>query len=869
MSKSRYSTAGCTYIGKDIEMIGNNGCAGVDNLNRLSRRTGKEKAAAVCGRIFPYVLLSVFTLSLCLLPIPADALFGSEGDWYSQHVGAAENLRQMMLETGSIFPQYSVSGGGCSIYDYAYYGFFRPDVLLSCLMPEIEMKYIISAYALFSVTASVCLCFYWLKKQGLNIVFSMGGAAILASAACFFQAHHQIIFVNYMPFLILALVGIDQLIDRGRILLLTTAAFLICIHSFFYAPTCAAVCLLYLVCQLRQKKALRTLSLRWIWGKAVLAAATAVSLAAVLLLPTALNILSTTKDSGAFEGLPSEIVDIRLDGLLYSPYGCGMTLLSLYCLLLSLTRKKRRMLASALLLCFLLPVVSFLFNGFLYSRGKILIPFLPLIVWICADTLEELFSGKTKFLLLPAVLCFLPAFSRSAWQSLLPVDGAILLIWVFLLRFVRLPEKIRRSVFALILLVPMCVNLGVNSSEKYLKESDTRQKHFTRGDITMFVSDRRYRFDVLANNFVNSNVPADGSIWKTSMYSSITNQLYADFYYNTMRNPISLRNRVVLMPNQNGFFSFFMGTRYVLTREDDIPYGYKRVFRRGGYALAENEQVLPVCYGTYDLLSKEDFDRLTFPETMQALCSAAVVDKEGGRFTPQVKEEQPSELLADRQLGEKLSSAEGIDLSLRKDARYTFKLNKTVRDKALIVSFRVESPKGHEVEISLNGMKNNLSSKHAPYPNKNHTFTFVLSGDSLDKLQVLCTKGEYTVSQLKIFTAELPDLSRRNIAVPRLDEEGQDRDTMFKGVVQMREDGYFITSFPYRRGYEIRVDGVKTDAEKVNTAFVGFPLESGEHRIQIDYRAPGFKAGSAASSAALAAYGLIAAAEIAERRKRR
>ena len=94
-----------------------------------------------------------------------------------------------------------------------------------------------------------------------------------------------------------------------------------------------------------------------------------------------------------------------------------------------------------------------------------------------------------------------------------------------------------------------------------------------------------------------------------------------------MRNPISLRNRVVLMPNQNGFFSFFMGTRYVLTREDDIPYGYKRVFRRGGYALTENEQVLPVCYGTYDLLSKEDFDRLTFPETMQALCSAAVVDR--------------------------------------------------------------------------------------------------------------------------------------------------------------------------------------------------------------------------------------------------
>lgn len=69
--------------------------------------------------------------------------FGSEGDWLTQHVAIADSLRQTILETGSFFPQYIHLGGGSNIYDFAYYGLFRLDVIISCLFPDIKMKYFV------------------------------------------------------------------------------------------------------------------------------------------------------------------------------------------------------------------------------------------------------------------------------------------------------------------------------------------------------------------------------------------------------------------------------------------------------------------------------------------------------------------------------------------------------------------------------------------------------------------------------------------------------------------------------------------------------------------------------------------------------
>lgn len=815
---------------------------------RLKGNWEKEKIYYNAMRVLPFLLLSVLTLLLLLLPLEKGEMFGSEGDWYSQHVGAAEALRQTMLSEHTIFPQFVGIGGGINAYDLAYYGLLRPDVLFSVLFPQIEMKHIISVYAIAEVTASVNLMYLWLKKKGLSTVFALAGAAIFAGASCFFHAHHQIMFVNYMPFLILGLLGIDRLIEKRKSGLLAVAVFLICQHSFFYAPVCIVVCLIYGLYSLWEKgtcaKEYAKLSV-----KGIVAAVLGVAMAAVLLLPTALTILSTQKDGGIFSKESLEAVDVTFESLLYQPYGCGMSMIALYCLFLTLTRKKKRVLAVIVCVILAVPAIWLVFSGFLYARAKILIPLVPLIVYLCVDVLQAVWRKEQKVYFLPFLFAVLAAYllgTESRWQELVYVDAGLLFLGILALRHPNVPVRAKQSAVAILLMVPLCVSYGVNCTmEDYLAADDVRQERFTFGDITMFAEDTGYRFDYLANNYINSNVLPDGNMNKTASYSSVTNSLYSKFYYDIMKNPISLRNRVVLMPNQNSLFNYFMGIRYVLTEENRVPRGYEIVFRRNGFVLAENPDVLPVCYGTDTLLTEEKLESLEFPQNMAALCGVSV------------REENPRKFF---------SGDFPAEYDKENRGKVTVPLKEPLKDRILVVSFDVNRQSGREVCITINGMKNNLSGKNAPYPNGNHTFTFVLSADeAVRELEITMTKASYTLENLKVFTVDVPKVDTNHVWKAR---EKRENGKVFSGQVDMKEDGYFITSYPYKEGWDVTVDGISVKAERVNTAFTGFPLEKGRHSIEIVFKAPGFDTGIRISMTAFAALTALMIIEYLRERKR-
>ena len=84
----------------------------------------------------------------------------------------------------------------------------------------------------------------------------------------------------------------------------------------------------------------------------------------------------------------------------------------------------------------------------------------------------------------------------------------------------------------------------------------------------------------------------------------------------------------------------------------------------------------------------------------------------------------------------------------------------------------------------------------------------------------------------------------------------------------MKEDGYFITSYPYKEGWDVTVDGISVKAERVNTAFTGFPLEKGRHSIEIVFKAPGFDTGIRISMTAFAALTALMIIEYLRERKR-
>ena len=69
-------------------------------------------------------------------------------------------------------------------------------------------------------------------------------------------------------------------------------------------------------------------------------------------------------------------------------------------------------------------------------------------------------------------------------------------------------------------------------------------------------------------------------------------------------------------------------------------------------------------------------------------------------------------------------------------------------------------------------------------------------------------------------------------------------DTNIKGKVSVSEDGVLFTSIPYEKGWYAKVNGVKTEINSIDDAFVTLDLEAGEYEIEFYYITDGLTIGS-------------------------
>ena len=135
-------------------------------------------------KFYPYILLTTFACCLIFIIWPDNVSFGSTTDWVQQHIKIADYFRTLFLNNGQLFPDYAAHlGGGVNIYALSYYGLFRPDVLISYLIPSIDMEYIVVTYILAEYIASINLCFFWLKKHNIRKDICFISAFLLATSS--------------------------------------------------------------------------------------------------------------------------------------------------------------------------------------------------------------------------------------------------------------------------------------------------------------------------------------------------------------------------------------------------------------------------------------------------------------------------------------------------------------------------------------------------------------------------------------------------------------------------------------------------------------------------------------------------------------
>ncbi len=371
-----------------------------------------RRRADVLRRVEIYVALVVLTMTFCYVFCLRYGVFGAKVDWISQHSVLPDYFRRQFYATGELFPEFAANiGGGQNVYHFAYYGLYSPVLLCSYLLPFVKMEDYMMAVQMISLSGSVLLMYTWLKKRGFQEKLCIGVSVVfLLSGPMIFHSYNQIMFVNYMPFLLTGLMGVDRYFDKelkgkqsagiGRYAarqdgMLTVSIFFMVMTSFYFSIGGMLVLVLYGIDRylMNCEEGGDAFTLRGFLAEGirfVLPFAAAVLMSGVLLAPAACA-LTGRKSEGTAINLGNLLTPgISAPRFFYSAYGIGLTTLSLTALVAMIFGRKlhERVLALSVMTVLTVPVFAYLMNGGLYVRDKVMIPFLPLICYILAYYLE-------------------------------------------------------------------------------------------------------------------------------------------------------------------------------------------------------------------------------------------------------------------------------------------------------------------------------------------------------------------------------------------------------------------------------------------------------------------------------------------------
>ena len=270
---------------------------------------------------------------LFLLQNTSHTIAGSQIDWISQHTVLAEYFRQRFYSTHEFFPQFaSELGGGQNIYNFAYYGLYSPLVLLSYAFPFLSMEVWFQIMGILTHTADGVLCFFWLNRH-LKKPYSICGAMVLmCSSAVVYHTYAQVMFVDYLPFLLLMLIGVDTCRKtKGKVLLIIGAMGTV-LTSFYFAPAAFTAVGIYVLCGTKiestgkgtgRLKSVLLFLKDCLWQ--LFPVFYGIVLSAFYLCPVLCTLAGGRSGGKDIQAADLFVPDVMVGKYLYKPYGLGMT----------------------------------------------------------------------------------------------------------------------------------------------------------------------------------------------------------------------------------------------------------------------------------------------------------------------------------------------------------------------------------------------------------------------------------------------------------------------------------------------------------------------------------------------------------------
>ena len=742
------------------------------------------------------LIIFLFGLVLGLIFIRS----GSSMDFLNQHIVFPNYLRELFYSSGEIVPSFMVHiGGGQNIFNIAYYGLLSPIILISYLLPFIRMlDYIVIGNIILFILSNLLFYKFISNKfsNGLFLTF-----LFMFSGPLLFQFHRHFMFVNYMPFLILSLINLDN----KKYIRLIIDIFLIIMTSFYYSiPSILCIIIYYIYINFEEfniRKLFRFIGYIFI----------SILMSSVLIIPVIYSVIST-RSGGSVFNLSLLIPNINMDNILYGGYSVGLTsicFISFIYLLFSKSKKNIFLFVVISLICFI-PISLYLLNGGLYVRGKALIPFLPLFIYIIGLYFKDVdIVNFKKFLIF---ILFINLIVLIRYHVIIYyIDLVFMLVLLFLYNRFKKVYILYIPMVLMSFIICIVYNLGEN--------------YFDRSYYNLINSDKyidtNYRVSNLIN--INDSVNINSGNMISSIYSSTINKYYSNLYHNIFKVNNGSINSMSLSSTSNPLFNRYMGIRHIYS-DYDLGFPYERIDDK----LYELDS-LPIGYVNSKCVNKDYYDGLEYPYNLDILSNYVP----GNCSNKPISSIHEIKLDYSYNLGSN-SFISGGKLNVLDDDIISIHISDDMSGKILFISVLNQFEQDNDIVMSINNQCNLLTHKGWLYPNNNYDFNYVVSGN---ELEVKVSKGIYNISNIKTYVMDYSfdnDYDKFNISVINSEE--------ISGSISVSDGGYFILSIPYDKGFNIRVNDGLVDYSEIN-GLIGFYLDKGNYDIKISYESPGLNIG--------------------------
>ena len=728
-------------------------------------------------------------------------IFAAKMDFDIQHYVIPEYLREVFFSTNKILPNFAFNlGSGTNIYNLAYYGLLNPIVLISYLLPKIKMlNYIIISMRIV-VLSSTSLMYFYLRKNKYSYKISFICAFLfLCSSPLIFHTHRHIMFIDYLPFLLLGFFGIDRYIEKKKSFLLIISVILIILTSYFFSISSLVVLLLlgiykYLKYNKQSKmkdifKYIKGLILRFI---------PAILTTSILIIPTALALLNG-RGSNTGTSFIKDLLTPK-NYLLYDTYSIGLTSISLISIiyLIFKGKKENKILSIIILICSIISIPALILNGFLYVNGKVFIAFIPLVIIIIAEFLNTVIpkiKHNNIIIMYLIISSFLICIYVNQKDELVEANA----------EFLKVEEEYN------------------NKINKIIKQDN---------DIY------RIKTDTLGKEYINKVI--DVHEYKTSSYLSSNNQLYNNTYKKIFENPLPVRNSLMITSSDNILFEIFSGEKYKFTK-NEYSNIYKKIDKFNDINIYKNDLVLPIGYATNKNININDYNKLNYPNNVVNLLGTRI-SKETTNTNIKLSNTVPNnfKLVESNKITYKKTS-DGYEVKSKDNGTLTLTTDEQLDNKLLFISFELSDRYNcmyQDLSITINNNKNTLTCKNWKYYNDNKIFNYILTENN--NLQIKFTKGKYKIHNIKLYTLDYNQIIDINKDItPMIIEKKNSSSDIITGKIKLLKDSYFNLSIPYDKNFVIKINNKTIKYEKTNIGYIGFNLKKGNHKIEITYKPQG------------------------------